>query len=202
MSDFPLLPAPRPGADVAPRLLELAEQRMLSPARERGYELRLLGATVLPQRQIIARTQTGAWLFVDNVEDPTATQYGGKLPIPAEQHARLTALDQAGVRPDVVWLGHELPTTYRDHDPIPELVPTPPHLREKDERLTQRLRVATTLFLKGAGATLGAAAALPLAAGSAVVGAVASLDPIVLGGVRHPDYPVVQWALLAQWEWE
>jgi hypothetical protein len=29
----------------------------------------------------------------------------------------------------------------------------------------------------------------------------AGADPIVLGGVVAPDAPVVEWALLAQWEW-
>jgi hypothetical protein len=196
MSEVSLLPAPRLSADIEPRLIELAEQRMLSPARRHGYEVRLLGATVLPQRQVIARTSQGAWLFVDHVEDPTARQYKGKIPIPAEQHARLTALDRAGVHPDVVWLGHQLPATWREGDPIPQLVPAPRHLREKDQRLTQRLRVATELCLKGIGALLSA----PVAVAGAI--AEAGLDPIVLGGVRHPEAPVVQWVLLAQWDWE
>ena len=30
----------------------------------------------------------------------------------------------------------------------------------------------------------------------------AGLDPVVLGGVRHPTYPAVTWCVLAQWEWE
>jgi hypothetical protein len=196
MRNASLLPAPRLSADLEPRLIELAEERMLSPARRQGYKVRLLGATVLPQRQVIARTSQGAWLFVDHVKDPTAKQYKGKIPVPVEQHARLTALARAGVRPDLVWLGHELPATWREGDAIPELVPPPRHLREKDERLTQRLRVATELFLKGAAALL----STPFVVAGAI--AEAGLDPIVLGGVRHPEAPVVQWVLLAQWEWE
>lgn len=196
MSNASLLPPPRLSAEMEPRLMELAEQRMLSPAREHGYELRLLGATLLPQRQVIARTSQGAWLFVDHVEDPTAEQYDGKIPIPAEQHARLRALEAATVRPDVVWLGHQLPATWHEGDPIPQLVPPPRHLREKDERLTQRLRVATELFLKGAAALL----STPFVVAGAI--AEAGLDPIVLGGVRHPKASVVQWVLLAQWKWE
>jgi hypothetical protein len=196
MSEVSLLPAPRLAAGVEPRLVELAERRMLSPARELGYELRLVGATVLPQWQVIARTSQGAWLFVDHVEDPTAEQYRGKIPVPAGQHARLMELYGGGVRPDLVWLGHELPATWREGDPIPRLVPPPRHLREKDQRLIQRLGVATRLLLKVVGATL----SVPFAVAGAI--AEAGLDPIVLGGVRHPDAPVVQWVLLAQWEWE
>lgn len=30
----------------------------------------------------------------------------------------------------------------------------------------------------------------------------AGLDPIVLGGVQHPALPVVNWTVLAQWNWD
>src|SRR3954447_3677910 len=76
-------------------LRSLVERRMLSPARERGYELALVGATVLPQRQEIARTEWGTWLFVDHVEDPTADA-DGHLPVPGAELQRLHALAQAG----------------------------------------------------------------------------------------------------------
>lgn len=200
MSDTLLLPAPRPSADVQARLLDRAEERMLAPARLRGYELRLVGATVLPQRKVIARTEHGTWMFVDHVEDPTADAYRGKIPIPAEQHARLADLHDAGVRPDLLWLGHQLPEGWREGDAVP--VPAPPHVRRKDERLIQRLGLATTLFVRGAVASVAFAAAAPLAAAGAIASAGAGLDPIVLGGIRDPEAPVVQWALLAQWEWE
>jgi hypothetical protein len=201
MSDVPiLLPTPRLSADIEPRLNELAERKMLSPAREAGYELRLVGATVLPQRQVIARTKYGAWLFVNHADDPTANRYKGNVPVPAEQHERLAELDRVGVCPDLLWLGHELPATWQEGDLVP--VPAPRHLREKDHRLTQRLKTGTELFLKGAGATLTVAATAPIALGAAVLAAGAGLDPIILGGAEHPDYPVVQWVLLAQWEWE
>lgn len=190
MSDVSsLLPAPRLTTDVEHRLFDLAERRMLSPARERGYELRLGGATVLPQGQEIALTPSGKWLLVDHFKDPTAKQYKGKVPIPADQHRRLTKLALAGVRPDLLWLAHELPADWREGDPVP--IPAPAHLRAKDERLSRRLHVGPQRFLKGMGATMAAVAA-----------AGARLDPVVLGGVRHPEVPVVQWALLAQWEWE
>ena len=197
MSTTSVLPVPWLSADVEPGLIELAEKRMLAPARQRGYELRLVGATVLPERQIIARSPSGAWLFVDHVEDPTVAEYGGKIPIPEAEHAKLTELARAHVSPDLVWLGHQLPDTWREGDAIPQLVPASAHLREKDERLIRRLDAATKLFLKGAGAAVTAAVA-PLA----LVGAATGLDPIILGGVRHPEWPIVEWCLLAQWQWK
>jgi hypothetical protein len=76
----------------------LVDERMVIPAREAGYELELVGATVLPTEQTIAKTDRGTWLFVDHVNDPTANEYRGRLPIPAEQMAHLAELDRAGVR--------------------------------------------------------------------------------------------------------
>lgn len=202
MANVPsLLPAPQLPKAIEHRLTDLAERRMLSPARQAHYELRLVGATVLPQRQVIARTQYGTWLFVSHVEDPTARQYRGRIPIPAEQYRKLVELDRVGVVPDLVWLGHQQPDSWQEGDRV--YVPAPRELREKDQRLELRLARGTELFVKRAGATLALAAAAPLAVGAAAVGALgAGLDPIILGGVRHPTLPVVQWVLLAQWEWE
>lgn len=198
MSSRTLLPTRRPAVAVDPLLLEMTEQRMLVPARRVGQELAVAGTTALPQSQEVVDTQWGKWLFVDHVEDPTATQYGGDIPVPEKDHAKLVMLDRAGVRPDLVWLGHQLPASWKVGDPVP--VPAPRPLREKDAQLAQRLAVTTSWFLKAAGALLAAAAA-PAALG-AVAFAGVGLDPIVLGGVKHPDHPVVQWCVLAQWEWQ
>jgi uncharacterized protein YjeT (DUF2065 family) len=198
MNELAVLPAPRSDLSVSSELSERTEARVLAPARQRGYELRLVGGTVLPQRQVIARSQWGTWLFVDHAEDPTAREYGGKIPIPLVQHARLSDLAQAGVRPDVVWLAHELPAGWEEGEAIPQLVPAPAHLREKDQRLVQRLRALSDATLKAAGMTLAVAGAA--ASSLTVLGA--GLDPIVLGGIKHPQYPVVEWVVLAQWEWE
>lgn len=198
------LPSRQLSAEVKHELAELADRRMLSPAREAGYNLRLVGATVLPQRQTIARTQHGAWLFVSHFEDPTADEYGGRLPIPEDQIAHLAQLYELNVRPQEVWFGHELPATYKDGDSIPQLVPPPKELREKDEQLALRLEKATKLFLTGAAATVTAAAAAPLTVVGGAAGALAAIgtDPIIFGGVKHPKFPVVEWCGLAQWDWE
>jgi hypothetical protein len=192
----PLLPAPRVSTQVQRTLFELAEARVLEPGRRAGYELRLLGATVLPQRQVIATTQHGKWLFVDHVDDPTAKLYRGKIPVPRDEHNKMVNLDRHGAYLDYAWMGHQLPTEWQEGDPVP--VPVPRQLREKDEKLTLWLNRAVEVFAMAAGGLL-AVAASPLAIG-AVAGA--GFDPIVLGGVRHPEEPIVLWTLLAQWEWE
>jgi hypothetical protein len=124
---------------------------------------------------------------VDHLDDPTANGYRGRIPIPKEQLAQLTEIYREGAHADIVFIGHQLPDSYRDGDPLPPLVPDPPDIRKKDERLRLRLAKAGDLF-KGAAASLTA------------VGV--GLDPIVLGGVKHPELPVVGWCVLAQWEWK
>lgn len=187
MPQEPPLPAPLPGDDIDRPLAALMEHRMLAPARRAGYELRLVGATVLPQRQTIERTKWGTWLFVDPLEDPTAREYHGRIPIPKEQLTKLTEIHRQGAHADVIRMAHQLPDSYRIGDPLPQLVPDRPDIREKDERLRLWLTKAGDIF-KGAAASLAATGA--------------GLDPIILGGVKHPERPVVGWCVLAQWEWK
>lgn len=193
-----LLPAPRVGGDVEPRLVKLADTRMLAPARAKGYELPVIGVTALPQRQqVVARSRHGeAWLFADHAEDPTAMAHRGRVPIPAGQYARLRDLDAAGVRPGVVWLAHQLPDGWEEGDPVP--VPAPKQLRERDSRLARGLARASGMVLRAGGLAARGAAALP-AIGAAVG---AGLDPVVLGGVVDGQAQAALWVVLAQWDWE
>jgi len=201
MPNLDLLPAGDPDDPLALETRTLALDRMIEPAREAGYALHLVGATVLPQHQTIVHTAAGRWLLTDHREDPTADQYGGKIPIPEDQLARLRDLDAHGVAPDLVWPAHELPPDWQEGAPLPHLVPPPPALRETDERLASGLGAATKAFALAAGVTAGGAAAVPALALGAIVSSV-GLDPIILGGVCHPKAPIVQWAILAQWAWE
>lgn len=197
-----LLPAPRLDAGIEQSLSELTEHRMLSPARRAGYELRLVGASVLPQRQTIARTNRGTWLLVDHCQDPTAAQHKKssllpsrrRIPVPQEQINQLRELAKAGVKPNLAWFAHELPSDYQEGDPLPQLVPAPKRLREKDERLARIISGAVEVL------TQPLTSSEVSVSSSAAVGA--GYDPIILGGVKHPDYPVVGWCVLAQWDWE
>jgi hypothetical protein len=182
-----LLPAPTVDAEVRGYLDALTRERILEPAENAGVELPEFGLSVLPTRQTIVRTKEGAWLFVDSRNDPTAQEYGGRIPVPAIQQQRLAALSRAGVRPDHVWLAHELPAGW-DGMHLPQLVPAPVRLREHDGALLDKVRG----FLSGVGEAAVGFGAL-VAEG---------LDPIVLGGVQHPTVSVVNWVVLAQWTWD
>jgi hypothetical protein len=72
-------------------------------------------------------------------------------------------------------------------------VPDAPRYRELDERLATGIR-----HLLNAAAM----SALGIATGVAEVGkALAKLDPVILGGIRHPHRPIAAWVVLAQWDW-
>jgi len=194
---IPLLPAPRMGVEVERALWKLADERMLAPAREAGYTLAVLGATSLPTERSVAETDHGKWLFVNHLDDPTADEYAGDLPIPPDQLEHLAALDAVGVNPQLAWIGHQLPEDYRIGDPIPRLVPPPRELRERDQRLALTLGSIARVWAM----TLGALIAAPAAAGVAALSLVGT-DPIIFGGVRHPEQPVVAWCVLCSWDWE
>jgi hypothetical protein len=189
-------PTPAIAVSASATLAERAVNRMLSPAARAGLGLTVAGTTVLPREREICRSEHGDWLFVSYQDDPTAKYYGGKIPVPTAERQRLAALKDAGVRPDLIWLAHELPVGWDETQQLPNLVPVPPHLRRHDEALTRTLRNTAM----AAGLLAATAIAAPLAIGAVAIAGM--LDPIVLGGVKHPNLPVVQWAVLAQWTWE
>lgn len=194
MADDLIFPPSDSSSDLVVRAtMELVEQRLALPARRVGYELRAIGPSAVPERSGPVWTPAGPWWLNSHLNDPTAEEFKGKIPVPPEQIARLQKLNEAGVRPDHLWLAHELPSGYKGGDPLPQLVPPPKHLREKDERLTVVLKRAAKALGMVAGTTL-AIAASPIA----LIGA----DPIILGGVEHPTEPIVGWCILCQWNWE
>src|SRR5215218_3287125 len=78
MSDSPFQPARRFSPDIERCLFELAEQRMLLPARRAGYELQTIGVSVLPElpTEDITTQDHRRWRVSDPSHDPTAKQYG------------------------------------------------------------------------------------------------------------------------------
>ena len=158
----------------------VARRRVIEPARAAGIELPLLGVSELPTAPIRFDGAAGTWLVTSAAQDPTARATGGRVPVPAEVHRRLRGLRDAGVGVDLVWLAHELPAPGLTDAAIAKLVPPP-----RDGRLAGRVRGAIGRVAPLAGVGL----------------AVAALDPIVLGGVRHPTAPAVAWVELARWTW-
>lgn len=183
----------------ARRLMAETDRRMLVPARRIGCDLQPLGVSRLPAARIneTRYTETGPWKIVDYRDDPTRDD--GDMLIPVDVLSRLEELDRANVRPQFLVVGHQLPPDWHEGQPIPP-VPSPRHLREKDQLLTQRLEFGSKLLFGALGGLL-VVAMSPLALGAAVV-AGAGLDPIFLGGVKHPELPLVEWCCICGWEWE
>lgn len=183
----PVLPAPRLDADIQAYLTHLTHERILEPAENAGFALDLFGASVLPQRQTIVRTEHGSWLFVDHAMTPplgTTT---------AESQSRRSS-SNASPRwrwPGFVPITSGSPTSSPriGRARLPQLVPAPAHVRRQDELLLDQVRE----FFHVIGET---------AAGLGALVSDVGLDPIVLGGVQHPHLPVVSWVVLAQWTWE
>lgn len=185
---------------------ELAEplrRKLLEPGRKIGYDLPQLGLSPLPEERTFWQAPTGSWWLFDSFErDPTAQQFGGRIPVPAEPHAKLTELQAGGLAADLIWIGHELDPDWSPGRPLPTLVPSPPAgtTRPPGESPSTGAAFATHLAqaLYRAGQKLGRGS---LSFGAAVGASLAELDPVVLGGVKHPRAPVVAWVELARWTW-
>lgn len=185
--DRVLLPPSGGGGELDRPLATLIERHMLAPARKAGVELTFAGVTKMPDgRPQIESTRWGSWLFASSSADPTA-DWLHRIPFPPDQLDRLKLLYQHNVDPEIISIAHQLPASYRDGDPLPRLVPDPPRMREKDEQIRRWL-------VKAKDAVKGVAAGFADAA--------TKLDPLILGGMKHPDLPLVGWCVLAYWEWE
>ena len=114
----------------------------------------------------------------------------------------MRALRDAGVSVDLIWIGHELPASWSPGEPLPALVPDARRYRELDQRLERVVRTTFETSLAAVKTTARGIALGALGVGAAFASAGAGLDPVVLGGVRHPKEPVAAWTLLAQWHWE
>ena len=190
-------------ADAARLELELAEplrRLLLDPARSIGRDdIDFVGVTRIPREPMIQQTRNGTWFFAcDFFDDPGLARDGG-IAIPDLELRRLHALRDAGVKPDLIWIAHELPRGWTPGQPLPALVPDAPHIRRLDETLERFVRVTTrTSFQVLRGVTIGVGVGVGLAlAPLAAVG----LDPVILAGIRHPEQPVAAWVKLAQWDW-
>jgi len=191
-----------------PRQLELKEavsRRVLAPARLIGEELEVAGLAPIPDGPLVQQTPHGTWFFAaDYLNDPGLRQ-DRAIAIPDRELTRLHQLRDAGVSVDLIWIAHELPEHWRPDVPLPLVVPDAPRYRQLDQSLEKFVIGAAQLTFKAArGIAIATAAAGALGVG--LVGGIATagvgVDPVILGGIRHPSEPIAFWVVLAQWEWE
>lgn len=193
-----LLPAEREGL-----LIELEEplrRLLLDPARSIGRDdIEVVSVTDVPRGPMVRRTENGSWFFAsDFLEDPGLARDGG-IAIPDNELQKLRALRDAGLRPDLIWIAHELPPEWTPNQPLPDLVPDPPNIRTLDETLERFVRTTTKVSFE---VVRGVAIGVGLGVGLALSPiALIGLDPVILAGVRHPERPYAAWVKLAQWEW-
>lgn len=202
-----------PSLDVRTRaeLEAFVGHRIVGPAKSIGYDLPARGFSEPLTGESWWQRPDGDWLLATPRSlDPAVAQSGGTMPAPPKVCERIVELHRAGVTCDHVAVVHELPMGVGPGDALPALVPqgTPALGDEQAVALSQAGLDLAVQAVRGVAVLSGAAIAGGLAVGAggvAVLGALtvgaARLDPILLGGVEHPEIPAVAWAELARWAW-
>jgi hypothetical protein len=184
-----------------PALKRQLERRILAPARSIGEELSLVAITEPPPPvSIMHPPQGGTWIAARHDHDPVA-EARGALHAPEAEIERLTKLHEAGVAPDVILVGHQLPDRWQPGDPVPAAY-LPAEVATVDRLLATQATAAGIGFdflrtLAGIGVGLGAVTAAGI--GRAVDAAV-SLDPFLLGGIHDPKTGLIGWVFLGGWD--
>lgn len=191
----------------APVLAERLERQVFAPARSIGEELALVSITNPPPPvKIMHPPQGGTWVAAYHDTDPVARGRGGYLHAPKDEIERLTRLFDAGVEPDVILIGHELPGHWRQGDPVPAAYLPGEASTASRVLAAQAGAVEVGLGLlraaAKAGAGIGKATVGAAAFAGAAIGSVAVLDPFVLGGVREPKSGLIGWTVLGGWDEE
>lgn len=193
---------PLPVDSAIPTESQPLNARVLEPARRAGLgDLHVIGRSEQPPNGYPWRAPNGHWwAFFDHASDPTAEVYGGVV-VPADIRARLERLLTAGFDPDVVLIGHEMPREWTPGEGLPSLLPKRPAAGRSVAITIARPGFDPALRFGGAVALVAlnvGAGALRLA--EAVARSVASLDPVVLAGVRHGDGSLT-WVEVCRWNW-
>ncbi len=182
---------------VSTELEPLVERQLLAPAASIGIDLPVVGVSEVPRQPVLTYAGNRPWYFCNYIEDPTARQFGGYIPVPEAEHVRLTAQLDAGVRPNVVWLAHEVPATWREGQELPNLVPPDvrPVVRPGAVTVSGQ-RLSVQVVRRAVDFATGVAANRPR-----VINELRHLDPIVLGGVTDAAGEYAAWVELARWDW-
>lgn len=196
---------------VRQELETLVGSRIIGPAKAIGYDLSARGFSEPLTAETWWQRPGGDWvLATPRALDPAVVQSGGQMPAPPEVCGRIAELHRHGVTCDHVAVLQVLPAGVGPGDPLPDLVPkgAPALGDEQAVALSQAALDLAVQAVKGVAVLSGAAVAGGLAVGAGGVAAlgglavgVARLDPILLGGIEHPEVPAVAWAELAHWEW-
>ena len=213
MNQLPVLKSLPDEARIWTEIAGPIRRRLLDPALKIGRDdIEVVGVTLIPDRPLVHQTAKGTWFFAcDYTQDPGLVRDRG-IAIPAKELARLRELRDAGVDPDLFWIGHEVPDGWTPDQPLPDLVPDAKRYRDLDVGLEEYVRGAADLsarIVRGVARAIGAVAVggSGLAAGAAAAGgggeaSLVGIDPVILGGIKHPTRPVAAWARLASWEWD
>jgi hypothetical protein len=179
---------------VSTELAASVEQRLLTPAASIGTELPVIGVSEVPHQPVLAYAGDRPWYFCDYIEDPTARQFGGYIPVPEVEHRRLVKLRDAGVHADLVWLAHEVPATWHEGEELLDLVPPDvrPVVRPGTVTVGGQQRAVQVVRRMAEGAFGGLRT---LAAN------LERLDPIVLAGVIDSTGEQAAWVELCRWSW-
>jgi hypothetical protein len=203
---LPVLPSAHALEPAVVRELEaLVGRKMTAPAKRIGQDLPgpVRFSAPLEEPCWWEESPEKWWLAVPRALDPAAAQHGGAMPTPPEVCERIMRLAASPEFDcDDVVVVHEMPPGLKPGEPIPDLVPkaSPRLSGEKVVELSALpLRLARTALEGMAVASLAVGSAA-LLTGAGVAGA-AALDPILLGGVRHPELPLVGWQEIARWAW-
>lgn len=187
MSQLRVLPALSDELTILRDMREPIERRLLKPAWTCGEKLEIIGVTPIPTLPFVRCTEDGTWFFMADYLADAGLRQDGAIAIPDRELKRLQRFEEAGVSVDFIWVAHELPENWTPEDPLPMFVPDAPRYSELDQRLERIVSTALSASLT--------AITMPARI------ATASLDPVILGGIRHADRAVVAWAMLAKWDW-
>lgn len=202
-----ILTQPGSRQEPTPVLAERLERQVFAPARSIGEELSLVAITEPPPPvSIMHPPQGGTWVAAYHDTDPVARGRGGYLHAPEDEIERLTRLFEAGVQPDVILIGHQLPDHWRQGDPVPAAY-LPGEVSTANRVLAaQAGAVEVGLGLLRAAAKVGAGVGAATVGSAAFAGvgiaSLALLDPFILGGVREPKSGLIGWAVLGGWDEE
>lgn len=193
--------------------LEREAPRTVELAREAGVTIEYLGISPLFKDTRSYVGEGSDWVLGPAQQSDTAF-------IPREPARALVRLNEAGVNFPMLFIAHEiekgklpqsghmavgamLPVTASEAAQLVGPAPPPLTTVELGDRLAERAHQVFVIMRKVA-TGMGVAAAAPFVLAGAAIGALATLDPIVLGAIpaiSSVEGEPAAWYVLARWDW-